>query len=531
MQGVQSELERALERFRRSLLNKERRSASEMTRVYGETWKQIQAELERLNTEYEAAKGRGEDLSGNWISQFNRARAFRDQVERQLLSFAQYAEGRIKEGQYEAIRAAEANAEALARKALGKPPKGISVDWNRIPTAAVEEMVGLTQADSPLHKLLMSISAEGAKAAEDALIQGLLLGKNPRVTAPLIRDALGISLSRALTIARTETLRAYRTATQQNYLANSDVVGGWVWHSACDVRTCAMCWVMHGTVHRLDETLDDHPNGRCSMVPQTKSWGEIGKMIGVDLSDLPDTRPTTPPGSELFGKLTAEKQIKILGAAKWAAWKEGKFKLSDLVGMKYDQVWGGMRYEKSLTDLIGVDQAKGYTRLALMGVAKNAGNYSADDLIRMAGLGLRELTAEELQRVVKYAAGTGFSNGLEKCGTRVAGLIWDGKVIHSSDKLPTGIVHYLRHVVYKQEWPEGTSIEDYYISLKNTILDQGTKVVVSKYANYWQLGFWGSDGTWVDYRVQYGHWSTGFKPESLEKILNSEYRSSIKWLK
>jgi hypothetical protein len=184
-----------------------------------------------------------------------------------------------------------------------------------------------------------------------------------------------------------------------------------------------------------------------------------------------------------------------------------------------------------LTDLIGANQAKGYTRLALLGVAKNAGDYSADDLIRMAGLGLRDLTVEELQRVVKYAAGAGFSNSLEKCGIRIEGLIWDGKVIQSSDKLPTGIVHYLRHVVYQQEWPEGTSIEDYYTSLKDTILNKDTKVVVSKYADYWQLGFWGSNGIWVDYRVQLGHWTTGFKPESLEKILSSERRSIFKWLK
>jgi len=356
-----SELERALEQFRRNLLNKERRSASTMVRVYGQMWKQIKAELERLNTEYEAVKVRGEEPSKDWIRQFNRARAFRDQVERQLSSFAQYAEGKIRQEQYEAISAAEANAEALTRKALGKLPKGINIDWNRVPTGAIEEMVGLTQSNSPLHKLLMSISAEGAKGAENALIQGLLMGKNPRATAPLIRDALGIPLSRALMIARTETLRAYRTATQQNYSANSDVLEGWIWHSACDLRTCAMCWMMHGTVHPSSEPMEDHPNGRCSMMPRTKSWAEIGKMIGVDLSDLPDTRPAITPGIDQFKELSMEEQMNILGPAKWAAWKEGKFELSDLVGRKYDKVWGGMTYEKSLSEILGSKQAKIFT--------------------------------------------------------------------------------------------------------------------------------------------------------------------------
>lgn len=67
----------------------------------------------------------------------------------------------------------------------------------------------------------------------------------------------------------------------------------------------------------------------------------LSKMIGVDLSDLSDTRPAIPPEIDLFGKLTAQQQIDILGPAKWAAWKDGQFELSGLVGRKYDKVWGG----------------------------------------------------------------------------------------------------------------------------------------------------------------------------------------------
>jgi len=132
-------------------------------------------------------------------------------------------------------------------------------------------------------------------------------------------------------------------------------------HSACDLRTCAMCWISHGTVHPLGEAMEDHPNGRCSMMPRTKSWAEIGKMIGVDLSDLPDTRPAITPGIDQFKELSMEEQMNILGPAKWAAWKEGKFELSDLVGRKYDKVWGGMTYEKSLSEILGSKQAKIFT--------------------------------------------------------------------------------------------------------------------------------------------------------------------------
>lgn len=219
-------------------------------------------------------------------------------------------------------------------------------------------MVGLTQTDSPLHKLLAGISGEGAQVAEDALVQGMAMGKNPRAVAPLLRQALGTTLTRALRITRTETLRAYREATRQSYQANGDVLEGWIWHAALDTRTCAACWTMHGTIHKLDEILDDHPNGRCAMQPLTKTWADIGEAIGVDLTGIEETRVTPELGVDVFVRLAAEEQIKILGPAKFAAWENGEFDLQDLIGRRQDPIWGGMRYEKSLKEILGAEVAK-----------------------------------------------------------------------------------------------------------------------------------------------------------------------------
>jgi hypothetical protein len=108
------------------------------------------------------------------------------------------------------------------------------------------------------------------------------------------------------------------------------------------------------------------------MVPKTITWSEIGKRYGIDLSNIPDTNPKIEPGITLFEKLPTQKQLAILGPAKYAAWKDGKFTLSDLVGRKRSREWGTHRYERSLQDLIG-DKAKEYTRLALTGIARRAG--------------------------------------------------------------------------------------------------------------------------------------------------------------
>jgi SPP1 gp7 family putative phage head morphogenesis protein len=348
----EGEIFSAIERFRLELLRNERRAASELVRVYGEAWGRIKAELERLDAEYQAAKERGEQPGLDWIYQYNRARSFREQIERELLAFAQYAEGKIRQQQIDAIEAAERHAEELVRRILGKPPAGLVIDWNRIDRASVEAILGMVQADSPLHKLLMSISASGAQAAEDALVQGMLLGRNPREVAQDLRKVLGTTLSRALTIARTETLRAHREATRASYQANADIVKGWVWHAALDARTCIACWVMHGTRHSINEILDDHPNGRCAMVPETYSWAEIGARFGLDLSDIPDTNPDIEPGILLFERLSPDEQRAILGPARYEAWINGKFVLTDIVGRAYSREWGSHRYAKSLAELL-----------------------------------------------------------------------------------------------------------------------------------------------------------------------------------
>ncbi len=73
------------------------------------------------------------------------------------------------------------------------------------------------------------------------------------------------------------------------------------------------------------------------------------------------------PGRELFADLSSNVQIKILGPAKWAAWKDGKVTLDEhpltgIVGRRHDPVWGSMRYERSLREILGSGAVKGFKK-------------------------------------------------------------------------------------------------------------------------------------------------------------------------
>lgn len=137
------------------------------------------------------------------------------------------------------------------------------------------------------------------------------------------------------------------------------MVKGWVWHGALTTRTCAACWAMHGTVHSLAERLDDHPNGRCVAVPQTKTWAELG------FKGVPETQVQVRKGVDLFEKLPDANKERILGSrSAFEAYKAGAVKLSDFVGQKRSKGWGTTRYARSLIQVLGKEEAKRWGEIA-----------------------------------------------------------------------------------------------------------------------------------------------------------------------
>src|SRR5260221_13114291 len=103
-------------------------------------------------------------------------------------------------------------------------PPGINLAFGAPSPTVIANLVGATQAGSPLADLFSGFGAEAAQGVKDALITGLTLGYNPRDIAPQVQQALSISRNRALTISRTEMLRSYRGPNLETFNANNKVV-------------------------------------------------------------------------------------------------------------------------------------------------------------------------------------------------------------------------------------------------------------------------------------------------------------------
>lgn len=325
------EIYRLAQRFRRELLRGERRAANELVRAYGEIWRRIKYELDSLLEEIARRREAGEEVPISWLWESGRLQRLEAQIAAELRWFAQFTEYRVAGEQRDAVRAALQHVQEMVG-AVGDI--GVMGSLKSVPLEALSDLVGFLSDGTPLRRLLEELGREAGAAVRKALITGLALGRNPRDIAREVRWAFGGNLARALRVSRTETLRAYREASLRSYQANGDVVSGWIWYSALGERTCAACWAMHGTKHKLTERLNDHPNGRCTMIPIVRGY-----------------ETEVRSGTELFEELSDEQKERILGKAAFQMYQEGKVTLADFVGVRHDSQWGAVRYKRSLRDI------------------------------------------------------------------------------------------------------------------------------------------------------------------------------------
>ena len=126
---------------------------------------------------------------------------------------------------------------------------------NRLSTTALDAMVARTT--TRIHSLTNPLAEDTVTAMRGELIRGITVGANPRVTASRIvrrtGDQFHGGLTRAATIARTETLDAYRIADHAATQANTSLIQTRIWMATLDYRTCGSCLANHGTEWPVDQ--------------------------------------------------------------------------------------------------------------------------------------------------------------------------------------------------------------------------------------------------------------------------------------
>lgn len=119
-----------------------------------------------------------------------------------------------------------------------------------------------------LKNVTEDMSAKITRSLTDGLIQGL----NPRDIAKRMDEAVGIGITRANIIARTEITRAHAEGQLDAMvrLGVTEVGFAVEWSTAGDERVCPLCEPLEGIVLKIEEArglIPRHPQCRCALLP------------------------------------------------------------------------------------------------------------------------------------------------------------------------------------------------------------------------------------------------------------------------
>jgi len=327
--------------------------AQQLDDEYTRVLQEVRAAERALDAEIAARRAAGEPITDDWLLKNARYRTLAAQLEREIADLGPVLSARTQAEARDAVEEAIAVAQDLTRIGLaadaGDPATAVNNLWVRVPTAEIESVIQHPLGKSAVQTLYTRLGSQAGINLQTQLTRALVLGWDPATTARAIQQALGFVQSKALTIARSELLRAYRTATLESYKANSSLVTGWIWHADLSGRTCIACIAMNGTRHPLTEQLVGHPNCRCAMVPDTVSWASIDPS----LSSLDGDKPTVPDGDASWAALTTDEQLASLPQQYVNRIASGELSVSDFVQMHDIPGYGPVYLPKPLSQIGG----------------------------------------------------------------------------------------------------------------------------------------------------------------------------------
>ena len=315
--------------FDAALARKDAVALNRLIKAYGGLYTRLRDKIDALTLQIGA-----EEMTRGQVTQLERYKSLVRQVENELDDFSGYLKTELRDVSLSGIASGTKAARGLVGAVVGAD-SGIMAGFNVLPTKTIERLLGFLDPEGPLYKRIDKLAGYNAKRVADAILEGVGLGHNPRKIAAAIKHEMGGGLTDALRMTRTAQIYSYREATRANYIVNSDVVGGWIWVAAiAQSRTCLSCISQHGTKHPLTETLQDHYNGRCAMIPA---------VVGAE-------NPITQMGEDYFNSLPEAQQRQMMGN-RYDMWKKGEFSFGDLSKVSKDEVYGDMRTVASAKDL------------------------------------------------------------------------------------------------------------------------------------------------------------------------------------
>jgi len=329
----EADIVEAVRGYKANLLREELEEMQELAGMWAEMSEDLVKDIGTLSKDIEALRAAGEVPISKVHELASHKRALA-QTKARAEEFAEKSAKRLEGLQIKGgVKGLEDGAAAIDM-ALSEADGDIFNSFLMKDLEAVESLTaGLSADGSPLKELLMRDFPEMYDDFGKTLQKGTLRGWSPRKIAAELERVVRLPLTRALTIARTEMMRAYRDATRQTY-EDSGVVTSYKRMATKSTTTCVACIALDGRVYKVNQTMGDHPNGRCSMIPMVEGF-----------------TPEWQSAGDWFRTLDKDDQKKMLGPGKFNAWDDGVFEIEDLAKTLDDPKWGEQVSTRTLKDL------------------------------------------------------------------------------------------------------------------------------------------------------------------------------------
>jgi len=327
----ESDVVRAIRGFKAELRAHEGVQVNLMAMKYLDVERALEGNIAALVEQLARLKSEGIEPNWSQLYRLERWQALQLQLMEELARFNGWAADVIKAEQLDLITQGIDNAAAVLE--ASKPGLG---QFTKMPHDALRGMVGIARDGSPFADLLAGSYPAIRDVMTRELIRSVALGRNPRVTAALVRKATGMGLDRALNIARTEQLRVYREATRESYVSAG--VRQYQRIAALDERTCCGCAVADGEILSTEAEFDEHCQGRCDLLPI---------IVGVE-------NPQAQSYQDWFGRQDEATQQTILGPGRYDALKSGSASWQDLGTHTHSDQWGGAYVATPVSNLPAV---------------------------------------------------------------------------------------------------------------------------------------------------------------------------------
>jgi len=286
-------------------------------------WLGIEVSLSKdmmiLAQEFERRAAAGEAITEQMIYKSRHYQVLNAQVQKEIAKYNKdFAVDAISASQE---RAALLGINAATESIYASYPSAISASFDKLNVKAVESLIGFAGDGTPLKKLLDKAAGDASDGIVQAMLAGIGKGDSAVAIARAMAEGMGIGLDRSVLIARTETNRAYRSGSVQQY-RESGVVRGYMRLVKKD-GACIGCLALDGEVFELEAEFEDHPNGRCTCIPIVRGMEP----------------PEWEKGPDWLANQSEAKQREVLGNTRYEMYKNGT-PLSAMVTHSHSDVWG-----------------------------------------------------------------------------------------------------------------------------------------------------------------------------------------------